>query len=348
MRVLILVGWNVLFLDVDDPAVRKANKSVVGEKYWFFNYMPDPLTIDVAGIPKRLEHTWVNKLGLHNLPQACEVFSRLDSYDAVVSHHSGSALFLALMRRIFKKTVPPHVLIDVGLPYYVADFKGIRRKIIRCIFSSVDVIIYHSSIQRDFYRNFLGFKEENIFFIPFGIDPTDFFPIETSIGNYVISVGDGARDYTTLLQASRDIKSCVKIVSQRYRINSEDLPSNVQYSGYLPISVVKTLIAASKLVILPLENVPSSCGHSVLLQSMAMEKAVVVSDVPGVTDYVIDGETALLCEPDNPKDLALKVNFLLSNPDKAAEIGKKARKAVLDEFTEERMALKIYDVLSKV
>ena len=187
-----------------------------------------------------------------------------------------------------------------------------------------------------------------MFFVHFGIDPEEFLPIETKIGDYILSAGDGARDYETLIEASKQIDSKIRIVSKRYKFDSVFLPENVGYINYVPISKLKEMIAAAKFIVLPLQNVPSSCGQSVLLQSMAMKKAVITSKVPGVIDYVIDGKTSLLYNPYDAKDLREKINYLLKHPDEIRRIGENARAAVLSNFTEDKMSKKIYEVLRKV
>ena len=219
---------------------------------------------------------------------------------------------------------------------------------VKYVFSKVDAIIYHSRIQNDFYENILNLSKDKLFFVPFGIDPLEFVPAEGDNEDYVLSAGDGGRDYATLLEASKLVNSKIRLISRRYKYKNEDLPENVDYFDYLPISKLKKMIGSAKFIVLPLKDVPASCGQSVLLQSMAMKKAVIVSNVPGVIDYVIDGETAILCKPNSPNDLSAKINYLLNNPEEVKRIGENARKSVLSNFNEDRMGSRIYDIMLKI
>jgi glycosyltransferase involved in cell wall biosynthesis len=347
MRVLVLVGWHVFSLERDDPAIRQANKIVRGKRYWFFQYMPADVTADVVDIPAFLEETRVSRLGLHNLLQSLKVMPVSRRYDVVLSHHAGSGLFLAGLRRVLGRKSPPHVILDVGLPGFVNSSQKARLRMLRYALGRTNAIIYHARVQDTCYR-MLGIPNERLFFLPFGIDPTDFVPSQVQMEDHVISVGDGQRDYPTLVEASRLLDTGVKIVSQRYDLKEDSLPANVTYYGYTPISEVKRMIASSRMVVLPLHDAPVSCGHSVLLQAMSMSKAVVASRVPGIADYVVDGETALLCEPGSAHDMAEKIGRLLNDPEEAERLGNNARKAILADFTEEKMAQGISQVLASV
>lgn len=67
-------------------------------------------------------------------------------------------------------------------------------------------------------------------------------------------------------------------------------------------------------------------------EAMAMEKAVVFTQLGPGPEVIEDGITGLLCNPHDPKDVACKINRILSDPDFANQLGKKARNAVLNSF----------------
>lgn len=62
----------------------------------------------------------------------------------------------------------------------------------------------------------------------------------------------------------------------------------------------------------------------------------VATRIPGVEDAVLDGETGLLCERENPADLAGKLTALLADPVRAAEMGQRGRANALERFDRER------------
>lgn len=352
MRVAILVYWHISLLQKDDPSLHTIYKLISGQRYWFFKHMPDSVEVDVIGIPAFFVRARL-KFTLHNLWQTLSLLPKMGQYDAIMSHHCRNGTFFSLARKLFHLKKPPHIIVDVELPALVKPSQRLRCRIAKYIFSSVDAFIYHAKVQREYYLSVLGVPETKIHFLPLGIDPEFFSPSpEDLAGDYVFSAGDGFRDYETLLNAARLVDARIKIVSwwalQRYLKSYGSLPENVEVYGLLPASQFKAMIAGAQFVVLPLQNVPWSMGQSALLFAMAMAKAVVVSSVPGIIDYVVDGETALLCQHGNAADMAEKINYLLANPAEAQRIGKNARKAVLTNFSEKTMAEGIYKVLMAV
>ena len=67
-------------------------------------------------------------------------------------------------------------------------------------------------------------------------------------------------------------------------------------------------------------------------EAMAMEKAVVFTSLGPGSEVIEDGLTGYLCNPHQPKDIAEKILLVLQNPEKATEIGIKARQSVLQQF----------------
>jgi len=68
------------------------------------------------------------------------------------------------------------------------------------------------------------------------------------------------------------------------------------------------------------------------LEAMACGTAVVGSQVGGIPEVVVDGETGLLVPPDDPAALAAALNALLLDPARAAAMGAAGRKRAVAEF----------------
>ena len=67
-------------------------------------------------------------------------------------------------------------------------------------------------------------------------------------------------------------------------------------------------------------------------EAMAMEKAVVFTSLGPGSEVITHGETGYLCNPHQPQDIAEKILEVLQSPEKAIEIGVKARQSVLQQF----------------
>jgi glycosyltransferase involved in cell wall biosynthesis len=74
-----------------------------------------------------------------------------------------------------------------------------------------------------------------------------------------------------------------------------------------------------------------------ILEAMAMEKAVVATDVGGTGEVVRHGHTGLLVPPKDPEALAAAINEMLAQPARAGEMGRLGRRIVEDRFSAHAM-----------
>lgn len=81
-----------------------------------------------------------------------------------------------------------------------------------------------------------------------------------------------------------------------------------------------------------LSSISSEGVPQVLSQALAMERAVVASEVGGVSEVVQDGCSGLLCSPKDPIGLAEKILILLMDKNLRAQLGKAGRKIVLNSY----------------
>ena len=94
--------------------------------------------------------------------------------------------------------------------------------------------------------------------------------------------------------------------------------------------------------------VPSICYETfglVIVEAFACATPVIVSRIGVLAELVRDGETGLLFEPGNPRDLADKMAWALANPERMAEMGRHARTQYEAEFSAEvnyRRLMEIY------
>jgi glycosyltransferase involved in cell wall biosynthesis len=74
-----------------------------------------------------------------------------------------------------------------------------------------------------------------------------------------------------------------------------------------------------------------------ILEAMAAAKPVVVTDVGGNREIVVDGETGFIVPPKNPAAIAEKVCLLLNDRTLAEDMGKKGRQRVNSFFSKDTM-----------
>jgi glycosyltransferase involved in cell wall biosynthesis len=66
-------------------------------------------------------------------------------------------------------------------------------------------------------------------------------------------------------------------------------------------------------------------------EAMAMEKAVVLTDLPALTEIVEDGKTGLICKAADPAIWRPSWSALARNPDLRGELGRAARLWVVEK-----------------
>ena len=87
-------------------------------------------------------------------------------------------------------------------------------------------------------------------------------------------------------------------------------------------------------------------GVSVLLEAMACSRPVVITDSPGLREYVTDGETAVVVRANDAEALADGVEALLADPDRSRALGQAGRVAVVERFTSGKQAQRLSEILA--
>ena len=90
----------------------------------------------------------------------------------------------------------------------------------------------------------------------------------------------------------------------------------------------------ASLVVVP--SFMESCPYS-LIEAMALGKPIVASSVPGIRDMVVDGESALLVPPGDPKALASAMERILADEALGHRIGAAAADRARERFSLARM-----------
>lgn len=100
-----------------------------------------------------------------------------------------------------------------------------------------------------------------------------------------------------------------------------------RFPGLIPVAA--PYIAAADVVVLPSrrEGLPV-----VALEALALERPLVATDVGGTSTVAVDGETAWLVPPEDPRALAAAIVDCLGNPDEAARRARAGHELVVDRF----------------
>ncbi len=178
-----------------------------------------------------------------------------------------------------------------------------------------------------------GVDPARVVFQPFPNTLHEHRAMQTSNEGFVFAGGNSLRDYGLLERALVGTTIPTKLATAWKPMLglanlSAGLTSHLEFMD---------LLARSHAVVVPLRQSVRSAGQQTYLNAMGLGKPVIVTEAPGVRDYIIPGETGVIVPP---TEEALRTALLHvmdpANAEFYARMGARARQDVFTRFTEER------------
>jgi glycosyltransferase involved in cell wall biosynthesis len=251
-------------------------------------------------------------------------------------------LFAILLKLRFSK--PPQVLMQDATweprsEALEADFPSLKRlipKLARLAISLIDGphmrYAVLSTREVETFPKVWGVDPARVVFQPFPNTLHEYRGMDTRDDGYVFAGGNSVRDFG-LLESALDGTNIPARIATKWQptLNLPDVKVGpTSHDDYM------SLLANSHVVVVPLRQSVRSAGQQSYLNAMGLGKPVIVTDAPGVRDYVIDGVTGVIVPPDvNALRNAILHVMDPANADFYAEMGRRARKDVFKRFTEE-------------
>ena len=120
---------------------------------------------------------------------------------------------------------------------------------------------------------------------------------------------------------------------------------NVNYLGKIPYNDVQEYIKKAHVCIFP--TFAETLGM-VTIESMAMQKPVVNSNIGWSKELIIDGESGFLVHPTNHDEFAKRITELFSDKKLCSQIGKNARNRVENVFDIDKIVLQNVDFYQSI
>ncbi len=111
------------------------------------------------------------------------------------------------------------------------------------------------------------------------------------------------------------------------------LSAAVHLTGAVCHSQVPQILALADVAVAPWRSFPWGLAPIKLFEYMAAGKAIVASRTAGVADFIQDGETGLLVEPNSPQAMAQALVQLLQDPERRARMAANARREAVDQHS---------------
>ena len=188
-----------------------------------------------------------------------------------------------------------------------------------------------------------------VHYVPLGID-TGFYaeqPWELATPTVSSAGEDRYRDHDLLVQAVARVRDDLGAVRLELATGlpvrlADDL--GTLYTGRMG-GRMRDLYGRSTVVAIALKPTSTGSGLTVVLEAMASGRALVVTENPGVSDYVEHGVTGLLVPPDDVDAFATALRQLLADPDRARAMGRAAAERARTDFTSAGMSAVLARIL---
>lgn len=248
---------------------------------------------------------------------------------------------------------PPLVYAAIGLPERLARLRSERmRRLYASALSDCASILAYSSREAEDLTSWIESHGgcASVGFVPFGVDTDALRPSGGDTPQEVVSVGaDPHRDFDLLLDVARAMPSTAFVIvttGDQARALVEP-PPNVTVEIDLSFERMRERLAGARVIALPVRENTYSGATTVLLQSLALGKAVVVSRTGAIaTGYgLVDGENCRLVAPGDATSFAQSVRDVLGDELHRRALGAAARRTAERELTWSRYVHRIEQAL---
>ncbi len=127
---------------------------------------------------------------------------------------------------------------------------------------------------------------------------------------------------------------------------------HIVFAGRVDADDLPAVYALSDVFVMPSRVRPADCDVEgfglVFLEANACGKPVIGGRTGGIPEAIVDGETGFLVDPESPADIAGRLLTVLSDPDRAAEMGRRGRSRVISLFSWAGAAVQIHELVTKM
>ena len=183
-----------------------------------------------------------------------------------------------------------------------------------------------------------GVDATKIHHVPLFLDTTQ-FPPKYEHNGYLLFFGQliAVKGLGTVLDALKRMKGVRLIVAGRgqqesqFRQIAEKLNLNVDFVGFQSGDALRELVSGAMAIVVPslwYENQPFA-----ILESFAYGKPVIGSNIGGIPELIDDYRNGLLFEPGNADALADKLQWVVDNENRLADMGHSGRQKIEEQFS---------------
>ena len=315
---------------IEGVNVYRLKKSTVKGLAWYFNFKA--INGKIREIHKRdpIQIVETSELGL-------AFINKLKKVKYIIRLHGGHHFFAESENRGINK------------------WKGFQEK---RSFQKADAFVAVSQYVKKHTEKYLSYHNKPIAYLSNPIDTNHFRPIEKKESeNKIVFVGTVCekKGIRQLIQAFPFVKkefpdatleiygrdwffpdgsSYIQMLKEKEIIQLGELAKDIHFHGVISYATIPLVYAAASVCVFPSHMETQGL---VAQEAMAMEKAVIFTNLGPGAEIIKDYETGLLCDPHNPSAIAEKIIWVFDNKSEAQQMALEARKDILKRFDIKKM-----------
>jgi len=210
----------------------------------------------------------------------------------------------------------------------------------------MDKFIAVSSFVKEVHAKHLSLSDKDIVMIPNFYDHDIDVQREEAAGlpqDFILFVGAFIpnKGVDILIEAYQKLNTQTKLVligyvHPDYRYKRTE---NILVIENAPHGAVMQAMSKCRFAVFP--SIWPEPSTTVAFEAMSQRKAVIASDVGGLRDIVVDGETGILVPPNDSDRLAEAISYLLQTPEQASQMGAKGYERFMENYTPDVVIPKI-------
>lgn len=337
-----------------EPQIIRLQQLMGGEKSLKL-LISNPVKVQGAkrGVLNRLRYYWLDPIFT-----MLRVLPRIHRYKQVICYYHRTGYWVGIYRLLFPKSNP---LLSVWIGFAPAPklkrIKGwLKEKLTYLALRGHSVIICNSNPLIEVTRQRFPLVKNALAFVRWGGEDLKMCYDNgghqgSNTGNdvgYIFSGGRTNRDFETVLTAVRELGCpAVFVVAGEYKFKGH-IPENVRVYRDISIEKFQRLVSDAGVVVIALDRPDMSSGQVVLSRAMQCAKPIIVTQLAGMDDYVIDGIDALFVQPHDSTDLIRKIRILLTDKELRQKLSASSYEKFKTSLNSDTFAQDIFTVLSKI
>ena len=325
-----VIGLNYTLEDeteiIDGVRIYRLKKSKIKGLSWYFNFKSINKKIKEIHKEDPIQIVETSELGL-------AFINKIKKVKYIIRLHGGHHFFAESEKRKINK------------------WKGFQEK---RSFKNADAFIAVSQYVKTHTEKYLNYNNKPVAYISNPIDTGLFKPLneKKQFENRIVFAGTicEKKGIRQLIQAFPFVKkefpdatleiygrdwffsdgsSYLQMLKEKELLKLGKIAKDVIFHGPIPYTDIPAAYSEASVCVFPSHMETQGL---VAPEAMAMGKAVVFTKLGPGPETIENYKTGLLCDPHNPNDIAQKIVWLLTNKEKAKEIGKAASIFVLKKY----------------